>query len=326
MFGSAGALCGIGTMAKTASQRHDVRAGGTRSSGSGRLIDAAPRLRMSSSRIFSPDISSFAGAAIPRRAPHLAACAAKNGKAESKAGADSKDDATPDKPKKAKATKATKAAKAAKASKDDVSKDDIALSTTEIAEMVGASRAGKDKMRILFYSSQNYVVNAFEDEVHGSFPDSRFLPHRLDATTAALVEGERAVCIFVNDTCDKEVIDVLAARGVELIALRCAGFNNVDVEYAAMRGIKVVRVPKYSPSSIAEHAVALMLALNRWLPLAYGRVRQYNFTLSGLAGFEMRGKTVGVVGTGEIGQYTAKILLGFGMNVVASDPYPNQVR
>ena len=147
---------------------------------------------------------------------------------------------------------------------------------------------------------------------------------RLAADTAALARGYPAVCIFVNDVADAKTIDNLADVGVKLIALRCAGFNNVDLVHAAERGVGVVRVPAYSPYAVAEHAVALMLTLNRKIHRAHSRVREGNFSIEGLMGFDMHGKTVGIIGTGKIGAILAGILRGFGCAILASDPYENK--
>ena len=132
------------------------------------------------------------------------------------------------------------------------------------------------------------------------------------------------MCVFVNDTVDAETIEGLAAHGVRLIALRCAGFNNVDLQAAERCGIPVVRVPAYSPHAVAEHAVALMLALNRKVHRAYWRTRDGNFALHGLLGFDMYGKTAGIVGTGKIARALIGILRGFGMEILAYDLYPDE--
>lgn len=150
-----------------------------------------------------------------------------------------------------------------------------------------------------------------------------FEPH-LNATTAGLAEGCGAVCLFVNDEVDPGVIAKLAALGVRLIALRCAGYNNVDLAAAAAHAIPVVRVPGYSPYAVAEHTVGLILALNRKLHRAYNRVREGNFALDGLLGFDLHGKTAGVIGTGRIGEVVTQILAGFGCTVVAFDPAPSE--
>ena len=141
----------------------------------------------------------------------------------------------------------------------------------------------------------------------------------LDAETVALAAGSEAVCIFANDTADDAVLKRLAAAGTRLVALRCTGFNNVDLKAAAQSGIKVVRVVSYSPYSVAEHAVALLQAINRKIHRAYNRTRDSNFELDGLMGFDLHGKTVAVVGTGKIGRVFAKIMLGFGCEVLGYD-------
>jgi D-lactate dehydrogenase len=132
------------------------------------------------------------------------------------------------------------------------------------------------------------------------------------------------VCVFVNDKVNEEVIEVLATKGVKIIALRCAGFNNVNTEAAKAKGIKVCRVPAYSPEAVAEHAVAMMLTLNRKTNKAYNRVREQNFSLNGLLGFDVHGKTVGVIGTGNIGKAFCKIMLGFGCKVLAFDMFADK--
>lgn len=147
-----------------------------------------------------------------------------------------------------------------------------------------------------------------------------FHEFRLDAQTASTAAGMRAVCVFVNDCLDRSCVAALSRQGVELIALRCAGFNNVDVTAAKEQGIGVVRVPAYSPHAVAEHAVGLLLTLNRRIHRAYNRVREHNFSLNGLVGFDLHGKTVGIVGTGKIGRIAARIFRGFGTRVLAYDP------
>lgn len=151
----------------------------------------------------------------------------------------------------------------------------------------------------------------------------RFHDFRLNSDTAATVAGARAVCVFVNDRVDAKCLRVLADAGVRLVALRCAGFNNVDLKVARELGLTVTRVPAYSPHAVAEHTVALLLALNRRIHRAYHRVRDHNFSLAGLVGFDLFGKTVGIVGTGKIGRLTAQILRGFGMKVLAFDVQPD---
>lgn len=151
----------------------------------------------------------------------------------------------------------------------------------------------------------------------------RFLEARLTAQTARLAEGASAICAFVNDDLGAGVLGRLAEAGVRLVALRSAGFNHVDLEAAAERGLTVARVPAYSPHAVAEHSVALILTLNRQIHRAYNRVRDGNFALDGLMGFDLHGKTVGVVGTGQIGALVARIMTGFGCRVIAQDPQPN---
>jgi D-lactate dehydrogenase len=150
----------------------------------------------------------------------------------------------------------------------------------------------------------------------------RFHEFRLDADTASVAQGAVAACIFVNDRADRPVLTKLAALGIRHIALRCAGFNQIDLPAARDLGLTVTRVPAYSPHAVAEHTVALLLALVRKIPRAHNRVRDLNFSLAGLVGFDLHGKTAGIIGTGQIGRITAQILRGFGMRVLASDPMP----
>jgi D-lactate dehydrogenase len=152
--------------------------------------------------------------------------------------------------------------------------------------------------------------------------DWRFMDFRLSAETAVAAKGARAVCIFVNDRADRAALEVLTSLGVKHVALRCAGFNSVDIDAAKELGLFVTRVPAYSPYAVAEHAVALLLALNRKIPRAYNRVHDQNFSLNGLVGFDLHGKTAGIIGTGKIGRVVAEILRGFGMKVLAYDPFP----
>jgi D-lactate dehydrogenase len=151
----------------------------------------------------------------------------------------------------------------------------------------------------------------------------RFLEVRLSSATASLAAGCEAVCVFVNDRVDSDTLNRLADAGVRMVALRCAGFNNVDLAAARHLGVGVARVPAYSPHAIAEHAVALILALNRKLVRASSRVREGNFSLEGLVGFDLYGKSVGVVGTGKIGAVFARIMRGFGCVLFGSDPVPD---
>ena len=151
----------------------------------------------------------------------------------------------------------------------------------------------------------------------------RFMECRLSAETAAAAHGAQAVCIFVNDHADRPCLEALAKLGVKHVALRCAGFNAIDLTAAKELGFSVTRVPAYSPYAVAEHAVALLLALNRKIPRANNRVHDLNFSLSGLVGFDLHGKTAGIIGTGKIGRIAAQILRGFGMRVLAFDPFPS---
>jgi D-lactate dehydrogenase len=150
-----------------------------------------------------------------------------------------------------------------------------------------------------------------------------FLEFRLTQDTASAAKNARAVCVFVNDQLNRSCLEVLARHKVELVALRCTGFNNVDIDSARELKLTVTRVPVYSPHAVAEHAVALLLTLNRKIHRAFNRVRELNFSLSGLVGFDLYAKTAGIVGTGKIGRITGQILSGFGMRVLAYDPFPN---
>ena len=179
-------------------------------------------------------------------------------------------------------------------------------------------------MKITFFSTQPYD-KIFFNECNAQFGyELEFHKSALETTNAKIISKSEAICIFVNDNCNAEVIRVLAEQGVKLIALRCAGFNNVDVEAAHAAGIRIVRVPAYSPQAVAEHAVALILTLNRKIHKAYNRVREQNFSLNGLLGFDLHGKTVGVIGTGNIGKAFSRIMLGFGCKVMAFDLVANR--
>jgi D-lactate dehydrogenase len=149
-----------------------------------------------------------------------------------------------------------------------------------------------------------------------------FHEFRLTAETAATARGATVVCGFVNDRIDRGCLKILVDAGIRHVALRCAGFNNVDLDAARELGIAVTRVPAYSPHAVAEHTVALVLTLNRRIHRAWNRVRELNFSLNGLVGFDLHGKTCGIVGTGRIGRVTAEIFRGFGMRVIAHDPFP----
>lgn len=178
-------------------------------------------------------------------------------------------------------------------------------------------------MKVAFYDTKPYDREFFSAAEGSAEIDWQFYEFRLSAEVASTAAGAAAVCVFVNDKVDRECIAKLAAAGIKFVALRCAGFNNVDLVAAREHGVTVVRVPAYSPHAVAEHTVALLLGLNRKLHRAYNRVREGNFSLSGLVGFDLNGKTAGIIGTGKIGQVTAQILRGFGVKVLASDLYPN---
>ena len=177
--------------------------------------------------------------------------------------------------------------------------------------------------KIAFFDTKSYDRETF-NKVNLQFGfDINYFKERLSMNTVSLTQGVDAVCIFVNAECDERVIQRMAGYGVKLIALRCAGFNNVDVAAAKKYGIKVVRVPAYSPHAVAEYAVTLMLALNRKVYRSVYRTREGNFKLNGLLGFDMCGKTVGLIGMGRIAKELIKILKGFGMNILAYDLYPD---
>jgi D-lactate dehydrogenase len=177
-------------------------------------------------------------------------------------------------------------------------------------------------MRVAAFSIQPYDRDSLAAASAGLPLEWCWLESRLDARTARLAQGATAVNCFVNDTLDAAALEALAAAGVRLVTLRCAGFNQVDLAAAARLKLPVTRVPEYSPHAVAEHTVGLILMLDRRLHKAYNRVREGNFSLDGLLGFDLHGRTVGVVGTGRIGRRVAEILLGFGCRVVAHDPRP----
>lgn len=177
--------------------------------------------------------------------------------------------------------------------------------------------------KIIFFDAKEFEQEYFDRENKQYDFEITYSDVRLNAQTAVLAEGHDVVCCFVNDVIDRQVIDMLQDKDVNLIALRCAGYNNVDLR-AAYKSIHVVRVPEYSPFAVAEHATALILTLNRKTHRAYHRVREGNFTINGLMGFDMHGKTVGVIGTGKIGKIFIQIMKGMGLRVLAHDPYPDE--
>ncbi len=176
-------------------------------------------------------------------------------------------------------------------------------------------------MKIAFFDTKPYDVPYFEKYGKQFGQTFKFFETKLNEDTAELANGYDAVCVFVNDTVNKAVIDKLCNAGIKLLALRCAGFNNVDMEYAYGK-LHVLRVPAYSPYAVAEHAIALLLTSVRRIHKAYIRSKDFNFSLAGLTGFDLHGKTVGVMGTGKIGRIFADICKGFGMNVLAYDKFP----
>lgn len=178
-------------------------------------------------------------------------------------------------------------------------------------------------IQAVVFDTKPYDRGALELAAAGRDIKMRFMECRLSAETAPAALGAHAVCTFVNDRVDRPCLEALAALGVRHIALRCAGFNSTDLPAAKELGLTVTRVPAYSPYAVAEHAVALLLALNRKIPRANNRVHDLNFSLQGLVGFDLHGKTAGIVGTGKIGRITAQILRGFGMKVLACDPFPS---
>lgn len=178
-------------------------------------------------------------------------------------------------------------------------------------------------IKIAFFDTKDYDKLLFDEYNKKYGYKITYLESKLNSETAPLAKGYDAICIFVNDIVDEKTIKILKDCGVKLIALRCAGFNNVDMKHID-KDIKVVRVPAYSPYAVAEHAAALLLTLDRKIYKAYQRTRKYNFTLNGLLGFDIHGKTVGVVGTGKIGTCFIDIMKGFGTNIIAYDLYPNK--
>ena len=179
-------------------------------------------------------------------------------------------------------------------------------------------------MKVSFFSSQPYDITFFEKVNKTYQHELIFHEYTLNEETVDLVNNIQCICVFVNDKLNAAVLEKLYQKGVRLIALRCAGFNNIDVATADKLGITVVRVPAYSPESVAEHTIGLILSLSRHIHRAYNRVRESNFSLNGLLGFELHHSTVGIIGTGKIGTALAKILTGFGSTVLAYDPQANE--
>jgi len=177
-------------------------------------------------------------------------------------------------------------------------------------------------MKTAFYDAKPYDRDYFNRADGAGHIEWQFHEFRLSSETAATAKGGQAVCVFVNDRLDRACLELLAGVGIKLVVLRCAGFNNVDLAAAKALGIAVTRVPAYSPHAVAEHAVALLLTLNRKTHRAFNRVRELNFSLSGLVGFDLHGRTVGIIGTGKIGRVAAQIFRGFGCRVLGYDPMP----
>lgn len=177
-------------------------------------------------------------------------------------------------------------------------------------------------IKIAFFDTEDYDKKLFDEYNKTYNYQITYFKSRLNAETAPLAKGYDVVCIFVNDKADKETLDILNESGVKLLALRCAGFNNVDLKH--LGNIRAVRVPQYSPYAVAEHATALLLNINRKIYKSYQRVKKYNFALEGLVGFDLHGKTVGVVGTGKIGKVFIQIMKGFGTKVIAYDLFKDE--
>lgn len=178
-------------------------------------------------------------------------------------------------------------------------------------------------MKITFFDTKPYDIPAFDEAANEKGIDIKYFETKLNEDTVFLAKGSDAVCVFVNDTVNDKVIDALYGLGIKILLLRCAGFNNVDMKYAHGK-IHVLRVPAYSPYAVAEHAAALLLTSVRRIHKAYIRSRDFNFSLSGLTGFDLHGKTVGIIGTGKIGKAFLNICKGFGMHVLAYDKFPDK--
>ena len=178
-------------------------------------------------------------------------------------------------------------------------------------------------MKVAVFSAKPYDRQFLTEVNQQHDHELEFFQPTLDEHTVALAQGFEAVCVFVNDRLNRQTIEALSQQGVKLIALRCAGYNNVDLDAAEEFKLDVVRVPAYSPYAVAEHAIALILTLNRKIHRAYYRVREGNFALNGLLGFDLHGRTVGIIGTGKIGRIAGQILHGFGCHILAYDLYPN---
>ncbi|MBE7046664.1 MAG: 2-hydroxyacid dehydrogenase [Ruminococcaceae bacterium] len=177
--------------------------------------------------------------------------------------------------------------------------------------------------KIAFFDAKPYDKIYFEKHKEFYSMDIKYIEYKLNSDTAYLAKGCDGVCAFVNDDIDEDTIHALKNLNINIVALRCAGFNNVDLK-AAKDNVRIVRVPRYSPYAIAEHTMALLLTLVRKIHRSYNRTRDYNFSLYRLIGFDLKGKTIGIVGTGQIGKVFINICKGFGMNIIAYDPYPDK--
>lgn len=179
-------------------------------------------------------------------------------------------------------------------------------------------------VKVAVYDTKSFDKRSLRAAAEAEQVEFAFHEFRLSSNTAGSAGGCRAVCVFVNDVLDEDCLKVLSAHGVRHVALRCAGFNNIDLEAAERYGLQVTRVPAYSPHAVAEHSVALLQTLNRKIHRAYNRVREQNYSLGGMVGFDLHGKTVGIVGTGNIGRIAARIFGGFGCKLVAFDKFPDE--
>lgn len=178
-------------------------------------------------------------------------------------------------------------------------------------------------MKLAFFDAKSYDMPGFDAAAKDTGLEIKYFETRLNEDTVSLAAGFDAVCVFVNDNVNAAVVEKLHHYGVKIIALRCAGFNNVDI-HACQGKLRIFRVPAYSPHAVAEHAMALLLTINRRTHKAYIRTRDFNFSLQGFVGFDLYGKTVGIIGTGKIGRVFADICKGFGMNILAYDKFPNE--
>ena len=178
-------------------------------------------------------------------------------------------------------------------------------------------------MKLAFFDTKPHDINSFDKRLTAANIEVKYFDTHLNEDTVQLANGFDAVCIFVNDVVNQAVVDKLYSYGIRIIVLRCAGFNNVDLK-ACDGKIQVFRVPAYSPYAVAEHAMALLLTINRRTHKAYLRTREFNFSLKDMCGFDLRGKTVGIIGTGKIGRVFADICHGFGMNIIGYDKFPTE--